>query len=339
MLQINENQRGIVLVVDDELHLLDTFTDGDLRRAILNRFDLNTPLADLADRRIGSDYPEPVTVLEGTTEPEVSALMSRLMLRHVPVVDKEGHVKNLIVAGDTASGSPPELPVSALIMAGGLGTRLRPLTDRVPKPLLLVGDKPIMEDTVRQLRDAGVRQLFIATHYKAEAIEEHFGDGSNFDISIDYVKEEQPLGTAGALGLMEPPTEPLLVVNGDVLTRVNYRAMHAFHQDHKADMTVGLGQYEFQVPYGVVETDGSEIKSLSEKPRIRYFINAGAYLLEPSVLTHIPEGQRFDMTDLIQALMDAGRRVVGFPISEYWLDVGHHGDYEQANTDMREGLR
>lgn len=339
MRQINENQRGIVLVVDEEGCLLDTATDGDLRRAVLERVDLDTPLATLAERRVGTTHPKPITVLEGTPEHEIVALMSRLKLRHIPVVDAQGHVKDLIIAGETASDGPLDLPVSALIMAGGLGTRLRPLTDTVPKPLLPVGNRPIMEDTIRQLAAAGVRRVFVATHYKAEAIEDYFGSGTRLGVEMSYIKEEQPLGTAGALRLLEQPTEPLLVVNGDVLTRVNYRAMLTFHRENQADMTVGVGQYEFRVPYGVVETSGVEVERLTEKPRMRYFVNAGVYLLEPGVLAHVPEGRRFDMTDLIQALLEAKRRVVSFPITEYWLDVGHHGDYQQANADLREGVR
>ena len=339
MRQMNENERGIVLVVDEKGVLLDTVTDGDLRRAMLDGVDLDTSLAALSERRAGSPYPEPVTVAEEMPHAEVMALMSREKLRHIPVVDAKGRVTDLVVAGDTVSGEPPNLEVSALVMAGGLGIRLRPLTDTVPKPLLPVGDKPIMEYTIQQLSAAGVRRVLVSTHYKAEAFHSHFGDGARFGIEMEYVQEEQPLGTAGALRLMEQPSEPILVINGDVLTQVNYHAMLSFHQEYAAQMTVGVTQYEFEVPYGVVEIDGVEIRALVEKPHMRHFVNAGLYLLEPSVLEHIPEGQRFDMTDLIQAVIGAGQRVVSFPISEYWRDLGQHGDYVQAEKDVSdEGL-
>ena len=338
MQQINTNQRGIVLVVDEEGHLLDTVTDGDLRRAVLDGVDLDTSLAALSRRREArSSYAKPVTVLEGTSRQEIVALMTRLKLRHIPVVDAQGRVTDLAVAGDTVSDEPSYLPVSALIMAGGLGTRLRPLTDTVPKPMLPLGDKPLMEHTIQQLCTAGIRRVVVSTGYRAETIRSHFGNGARFGLEMDYVEEEEPLGTAGALRLMEPSSDPVLVVNGDIVTRVNYRAMLSFHRDHASDMTVAVGQYEFQVPYGVVETSGVEIRELKEKPHVRYFVNAGVYLLEPSIVSLIPEGHAFDMTDLIRTLIDAGHRVVGFPISEYWLDVGHHGDYRQANADLGTG--
>lgn len=334
MQQLNDNEVGIVLVVDGEGRLLDTVTDGDLRRAILQGVELEATLSSIAERRAGSVYPEPVTVSEQMSRSEIVELMASQKLRHIPVVDDQHRVTDLVIAGDDAPGDDTRLPISAMVMAGGFGTRLRPLTDTVPKPLLPVGDKPIMEHTLERLHAAGINRVVVSTHYKAEAIEDHFGDGKRLGLSIEYVKEEQPLGTAGALGLIERPTEPLLVINGDVLTQVNYRAMLTFHQEYKADITVGVGQYDFQVPYGVVELAGVQIKKIVEKPTIRNFINAGVYLIQPRMLGHVPEGQRFDMTDLIEAAMQANDKVVSFPISEYWRDVGHHGDYAQAQSEM-----
>jgi dTDP-glucose pyrophosphorylase len=336
MLQMNVNEQGIVLVVDSDGRLLDTVTDGDLRRAILSGVDLEATLASLAERREGSFYPEPVTVSETMPHVKIMELMTAQKLRHIPVIDDEHKVVDLVVAGEDVLSEGAGLPVSAMVMAGGFGKRLSPLTDTIPKPMLPMGDKPIMEHTIDQLSAVGIKHVVVSTHYLAEAIEGHFGDGGRFGLSMDYVKEEQPLGTAGALGLMKPPTEPLLVVNGDVLTQVNYWAMLRFHQENGAHITVGVGQYEFQVPYGVVEMDGVEIQRIVEKPTIRHFINAGVYLMEPAVLRHIPGGERFDMTDLIQAAKDAREKVVSFPISEYWRDVGHHGDYAQAQKDLDE---
>jgi NDP-sugar pyrophosphorylase family protein len=225
-------------------------------------------------------------------------------------------------------------PLQAVIMAGGYGTRLRPLTRKLPKPMLPVGERPILELIIRQLRKAGIRNVNISTHYKSKKITEHFGDGKAFGIQLRYLTENRPLGTAGALGLMKPPKEPILVVNGDILTRVDFRSMLDFHREHKADMTVGIQKYDIQSAYGVVETEGSLIRGLAEKPHFSYLINAGIYLLEPSVIRLIPKGRHFDMTDLIQKLLDTGRPIVSFPIREYWLDIGQHEDYQRAQKDF-----
>src|ERR1044072_3325114 len=169
----------------------------------------------------------------------------------------------------------------AVIMAGGYGTRLLPLTDQIPKPMLPVGDRPLLEIIVDQLKEAGIRQVNVATHYKSEAISDHFKNGEDFGVDIRYVKEDQPLGTAGALSLLEESDEPLLVINGDILTRVDFHAMLNFHREHAADLTVAVRQYEFRVPYGVIDTDGVAVTGISEKPMVRQFINAGIYLLNP----------------------------------------------------------
>jgi NDP-sugar pyrophosphorylase family protein len=222
-------------------------------------------------------------------------------------------------------------------MAGGFGNRLRPLTEDLPKPMLPVGGRPLMERIVEQLRDVGIHQLSVTTHYKPEVIADHFGDGSQFGVKIDYVREEQPLGTAGALGMIDQPEGLLLVMNGDIVTQLNFRAMVDFHHEHKADMTVAVRKFDFQVPFGVVETEGVLITGLAEKPSLGFFVNAGIYLLEPTAHRNIPRGQRFDMTDLIDHLLAEKRRVVSFPIREYWLDIGHDADYEQAQDDLKNG--
>jgi dTDP-glucose pyrophosphorylase len=332
MVRLNENPEGIVLVIDDSNRLLDTITDGDLRRAILGGITLDAALSVLASRRASSVYPNPITVGEQVPLHEIHALMSEQLLRQIPIVDAEGRVVDLVVAGDI-NANPVELPVSALIMAGGRGTRLRPLTDDVPKPLLPVGGKPIMEHTIARLEAAGVRTVLVSTHYRAEAFREHFGNGADFGVNMDYVQEDEPLGTAGALRLVGPSTQPVLVINGDVLTQINYRAMLAFHQENDAAMTVGVSSYDLEIPYGVVELDGVRIKHVVEKPTIHQFINAGVYLLEPRAVELIPETGRFDMTDLIETLLKEGHNVVSFPISEYWLDIGQHGDYARAQKD------
>jgi len=332
---IDRNQHGIVLVVNAERRLLGTITDGDVRRAVLAGQDLEAPVAVLLARKPTSPYSQPVTAPLGTPPDALLQLMQERVIRQVPLLDDAGRVAGLCTIDELLPQRLP--PLQAVVMAGGFGARLQPLTDELPKPMLPVGDRPLMEHIVTQLRDAGIRQVSISTHYKPEAIVQHFGDGQKFGVHIDYVNEERPLGTAGALGLMPPWTSTLLVMNGDILTRLNYQSMLVFHQENRAVATVGVRQYDFQVPYGVVETDGVHIRRLSEKPRLQFFVNAGVYLLEPAAHQYIPHQERCDMTDLIDRLLADGRPIVSFPISEYWLDIGQHADYEKAQADFREG--
>ena len=332
---IDKNAKGIALVVDPEQHLLGTISDGDVRRAMLAVLDLETPVSALLARKINTKYPKPVTALKGTGREELFGLMQQYALRQIPILDDDGRVIDLVMLNDLV---PSEgLPLQAVIMAGGLGTRLRPLTEDLPKPMLSVGGRPLMERILKQLQQVGIRQVHVATHYKPEKIIEHFGNGHAFGVSLNYVNEDHPLGTGGALGLLPKPEQPLIVINGDILTQVDFRAMLSFHQDLHAEMTVAVRRYDVQMPYGVIECDGSFVRQLKEKPQIGFLVNAGIYLLEPSVYDLIPRGKHFNMTDLIQWLLDSHRIVVSFPIVEYWLDIGKNADYIQAQEDVING--
>lgn len=333
--RIDANMRGIVLVVDQENHLLGTVTDGDIRRALLLGMDLEGPVETLLKQKSSSPYARPISMPRGTARSKLLQIMQRRKIFQVPLVDEENRVVDLVTLNDLA-GSSPQTP-AAMIMAGGFGKRLWPLTEEIPKPMLPVGDQPLMAHIIEQLREAGIRHVNISTHFMGDKIKEHFGDGSQFGISIEYVTEERPLGTAGALGFIEPPGGPILVVNGDVLSRVSLRAMFAFHQEQQADLTVGVRKYDIEVPYGVVEIKDTRVTKFSEKPVLHFFINAGIYLVSPSVVPLVPKGERFDMTDLIERLLKENRRVVSFPIVEYWLDIGQKADYERAQKDFQTG--
>jgi len=227
--------------------------------------------------------------------------------------------------------------LEAVIMAGGFGTRLQPLTNDTPKPMLPVGGRPLLEVAVSQLQRAGIRRVNVTTHYLPDKIVNHFGDGRRFGVELNYVNEESPLGTAGALQLLEPWSTTLLVMNGDILTDVNIRSLLSYHREHDAAFTVAVRQYEFRVPYGVVEGEEGMVRAIVEKPELSFFVNAGIYLIEPEVREFISPGFRLDMPDLVRSLIDAGRRVANFPVREYWLDIGRHTDYEQAQQDIRNG--
>ncbi len=334
---IDRNHRGIAaLVVEGDRRLLGTVTDGDIRRAILANVDLDAPVTLLLERQraLGESRPFPLTAPTGTLGAELVALMRRYDVRQIPLVDERGRVEDLVRLDDLISTEGP--PLRAVVMAGGFGTRLGALTEETPKPMLPVGDRPLLERIVEQLRDAGIRHVNLTTHYRADAIASHFGDGREFGVEIEYVSEERPLGTAGALGLVESDG-PILVMNGDIVTRVDFRAMHRFHDEHEADMTVAVRPYEVRVPYGLVELDDAGVSGITEKPLVRGFVNAGIYLINPDVRRLVPPGEPLEMPELIERLVAEGRRVVGFPLREYWLDIGQLADYEQALADL-EGL-
>ena len=332
---IDDNKCGIALVTNEMGHLLGTITDGDIRRAILSGHSLDIPINKLLAWKTEASYPKPVTSQFGTDPHTLLHLMKEKAVRQIPLLYENGVVADLVVLDDVLPMAGPSM--QAVIVAGGLGTRLRPLTEDLPKPMLPVGGRPLMELIVEQLQQAGIRQVSITTHYKPEKIIEHFGDGSSFGVVMTYVNEDQPLGTGGALGLIPKPNEPLLVINGDILTKVDFKTMFTYHQEYNAEMTVAVRIYDIQVPYGVIEMKGHQVIAVQEKPQMRFFVNAGIYLLQPSVFNFIPHGQHFNMTDLIQKLVQEKKKVVSFPIHEYWLDIGQHADYMQAQDDVENG--
>lgn len=334
---MNVIQRGKVemaLLVDEDRRLIATITDGDIRRALLIGLDTNDCAERLLENRIHSNN-KPVFEAVGTPPDELLKIMRQKTLRHIPLIDEDGRVVELAWISELIE--EVGMPLSAVVMAGGFGTRLYPLTEDVPKPMLPVGDQPLLERIIEQLQQSGIERVHLTTHYKKDIIAEHFGDGSKFGLEIRYLEEEQPLGTAGALCLLEAPTEPLLVINGDILSQVNFSAMLNFHREHEADMTVAVRQHESPIPFGVVEVDGIKVTGITEKPVITHFVNAGVYLLDPVVCGFIPKDQTYDMTDLITRALAEGKRVICFPVHEYWLDIGELTDYEQAQIDIKDG--
>lgn len=333
---IQYGAEGIALVVDDQRRFVGTVTDGDIRRAILQRVQLQESIQCILDHR-PPNYTTPVTALIGTSTDEIFRLMKDRVIRQVPLLDDVGRVMELALLSEFVRGNDLSMPLAAVVMAGGRGQRLRPLTEHVPKPMLPLNKQPIIERTIHQLRDAGITKVHITTHYKSEVIMNHFGNGNHLGVDIDYITEEQPLGTAGALSLMERPSTPILVINGDIVTQLNFRALYDFHRQHNAVMTVGVRIYEFQIPYGVIETDDVSVTCIVEKPKQSFIVNAGVYLLDPAAYAYIPSNTSFHMTDLMTRLMQDKQRVVSFPIQEYWVDVGEYAEYKRANEDALNG--
>jgi dTDP-glucose pyrophosphorylase/CBS domain-containing protein len=318
---------ALVLCTDDRI-LRGLLTDGDIRRAILQGKIMSSPCDTIATAK-------PMVAPRFILSAEALDLMNQHDINHLPVVDAENRVVEFLLRKDLVPDA--RLDLSAVIMAGGYGKRLLPLTESVPKPMLPVGDRPLLELIIEQLRRSGIHDVNLTTHYLPDSIVNHFGDGGGFGVRLNYLKEDHPMGTAGGLKQMKRPSGPFLVINGDILTGVPFQEMLTYHRKNLAMLTVGVRRYDMQVPFGVVECEGERITKLQEKPSLSFFINAGTYLLEPSAWDYIPEGRPFDMTDLIQALLDVGQPVASFPIMEYWLDVGRHEDYQKAQEDVLKG--
>jgi len=315
----------IALAVDADGRLLGTVTDGDVRRALLTGTRLDDPITNVV-------HEDPVTAPADTASAELIALMTEQAVEQVPLMHGD-RVASLVTLRELVGAQPDQGPV--VIMAGGAGERLRPLTDDTPKPMLKIGDRPLLEHVVEQVRDAGFQKVMMAVNYRREVIEEHFGDGSGFGVEIGYIHERERLGSAGALGLVRDELDrPFIVVNADLLTKVNLGSLARFHKEHGNILTVGVRQYVIEVPYGVVELDGIAVARLTEKPNLEFFVNAGMYAVSPEAVALMPEEVReFNMTDLIDAALSAGARVGSFPIREYWLDIGQLADYERAESD------
>lgn len=317
---IDSAEAKIVIVCDQAGALRGTVTDGDVRRGLLRGLALDAHVSEVMN-------PNPVTAPVDTSVDQAHMLMRRHGIRQLPLVDQAGHVVELVLIDE---GSEEDIWV--VLMAGGKGQRLHPLTVETPKPLLPVGGQPLIESLVRRFEDQGFRRIFLSVNYLADQFEAHFGDGSAFGVSIDYLHESEPRGTAGALSALPRTSAPVIVMNGDVLTSVDFRHLIAFHAEQRATATMCVRQYVFQVPYGVVELDGHKLRAVVEKPKQSFFVNAGIYVLSPEALECIPAEGRYDMTTLFDHLADEGKVAV-FPLREYWLDIGRMADLDQARED------
>lgn len=319
---------GFAVVAGDEDRLLGVIADIDIRRALLRGADLSSPVAKAVNRR-------PIVVAEGTSPEKISTLFALHKKTHLPVVDKRGRLKGLAALSDFMT-VPTRHPNRVVVMAGGVGKRLGALTANTPKPMLRLGDKPMLEHVLEQMVAGGFTRFTFTVNYRAEQIESHFGDGSRWGAEIDYVREPKPLGTAGALGLIKRPgTEPLLVLNGDILTKVDFPALIDFHRAEKGVATICVKRHEIQVPYGVVEHSGRRLTRFVEKPTQRFLVNAGIYVLEPRALAWLPKRRRCDMPELLDRIRARKRGGVAcFPIQEYWLDVGGPPEFRRAEKEI-----
>lgn len=325
---IDESSLQIALVVDESRKLIGTITDGDIRRGLLKGLTLD-------DSVEGIVFLTPTTANLRDSKEEVIKKALSLKLHQIPILDDHSRVVGLKEIEELVK--PTIKPNKVILMVGGLGTRLHPLTQDTPKPLLKVGDKPILQTIVERFADYGFVNIVMCVNYKADMIQNYFGDGSGFGVQIEYVLEEDRMGTAGALSLLtEKPKEAFFVMNGDLLTNVNFDHLLGYHTSQSSMATMCVREYDFQVPYGVVSIDGNQIVSIEEKPVHKFYVSAGIYMLSPAVLDYIPKNKFYDMPTLFERIIALNKNAISFPIHEYWLDIGRITEYEQANREYNE---
>lgn len=322
---IDKGELKLMLVVDSENHLLGSVSDGDVRRAILRSVDLNSPVSGIMNS-------SPISVPYGISRDDAIAVMRDKQIHCVPVVDERRQVIGLETDSMLLWDGVEDTRV--VLMAGGLGMRLRPLTEMMPKPLLPINGKPILEGIIERFVEQGFTQFSISVNYKAEMISDYFGNGSRWGCHIDYLHENKRLGTAGALGLLNRDglSEHILVMNGDLLTNMDFRQLLDFHKRTDSCASMCVRDYSIQVPYGVVEVEGQSFIGIREKPAHQYYINAGIYAFRSQVLDVIPQDEMVDVTSLFEMLRDAGKSLSVFPMRESWVDIGDIKEYRRANN-------
>jgi dTDP-glucose pyrophosphorylase len=316
---LQDNREGICVVVDESRRVLGTITDGDCRRALLRANSLDQTAEQIMNRRF-------IVVSESFSHDQILSLMEVNGIRQVPVVDSEQRLVDIVVKGN---GELPCHNNPVIILAGGLGTRLRPLTLSKPKPLLPIGDRPMIERLIRSLVHQGFCNIYLSINYLGSMVEDYFGDGSRFNCSISYLREEKRLGTAGPLSLLVSESVlPVIVVNGDLLTAVNFESLLEYHQESGSDFTICTSESLVEIPFGVVRTaDGGGVLEIVEKPSIPFTVNAGIYILHPELIKLVPQGQEYLMTEFINDLIAKGYKISNFPIHEKWIDIGRPEQY------------
>jgi len=323
---IDKGAMQIALVIDDDEKLLGTLTDGDIRRGLLNNLSLEDNIETII-------FKNPTTCKIDDTKERILEIAVSKKLYQIPVIDNDGKLIGIEEVDELLK--PTTKTHKVVLMVGGLGNRLRPLTEHTPKPMLKVGNKPILETIILNFKKYGFTNIVLCVSYKANIIEEYFEDGSKFGVNIEYIHENKRMGTAGALSLIRDKlTESFFVMNGDLLTNINFEHMMNYHLSNTSIATMGVREYDFQVPYGVVNIDGKEILSIEEKPVHKFFVSGGIYILHNKVLDFIPNDEFYDMPTLFEELIKQGKKSISFPIHEYWLDIGRIEEFEKANNEF-----
>jgi len=325
---IDKSSKQLALVVDENQKLLGTLSDGDIRRALLNNISLSESIKNVY-------FKTPTVANINDTKEEIINICTIKKIHQIPIIDNRGNLVGLEILDELIAKKTK--PNKVILMVGGLGTRLRPLTENTPKPMLHVGGKPILQTIVEKFVSYGFVNIVMCVGYKSNIIQDYFSEGSKFGANIEYILEEKRMGTAGALSLLSVnPTEPFFVMNGDLLTNVNFEHLLDFHLTNNAMATMCVREYDFQVPYGVVNMKNGKIRSIVEKPVHKFFVSAGIYMLDPKTIARIPENEFYDMPTLFEKLIENNENTVSFPVREYWLDIGRIEEYERANKEYHE---
>jgi dTDP-glucose pyrophosphorylase len=330
-LKIIDHQGGqkIALVVDSDQKLIGTVTDGDVRRGILAGIDAQSSVSMIMNG-------EPIKAKFSDDRKLILSIMKKNKLHQLPIVDDAGCLLRLDTLDEFEFS--PHRENMVLLMAGGFGSRLQPFTNKCPKPMLKVGGRPILETIILNFIESGFKKFIISLNYKGNMIREYFADGRSFGVSIQYIEEDKSLGTAGSLRLLPEiqNSHPLIVMNGDVLTKVNFGHLLDFHEFNNSKATMGVSEYNFQVPYGVLKLDNHRIVEIKEKPNHVFFVNAGIYVLDQDILNCLPDEECFEMPDLFEHFIKTGHSTAAFPICEYWLDIGQPDNLKQAHSDFKD---
>ncbi len=325
---INSGAMQIALVVDENEKLLGTLTDGDIRRGFLNNLSLEDSIESII-------FTTPTVCHIEYTKEKILEIAVAKKLYQIPILDNDGKIVGIEEVDELLK--PQTKTNKVVLMVGGLGTRLRPLTEHTPKPMLKVGNKPILETIILNFKKYGFTNIVLCVSYKSEIIEEYFKDGLAFGVNIEYIHEDKRMGTAGALSLIRDSlTESFFVMNGDLLTNINFKHMMEYHLSNNSIATMGVREYDFQVPYGVVNVDGKNILSIEEKPVHKFFVSGGVYALGNKVLDFIPDDEFYDMPTLFEKVIKEKLKSISFPIHEYWLDIGRIEEFEKANDEFHE---
>lgn len=326
MKTINDNASGFVVIVDKDFKLFGTATDGDIRRGLLKGISLQASISEVMNS-------SPLTLPDESSTYERLQLMEEKQISLIPIINDSGILISIESLNELRESHLKDNFV--VIMAGGLGSRLGHLTKDRPKPLLPIQEKPILEVIVENIKKFGFKNIFISVNYKSHMIEDHFGDGKKLGLNIKYLKESKPLGTAGALKLVPKTNLPIVVVNGDVLSKINLPLFLKHHEEKKLDASMCVKHYEYRVPYGVVEiSDDGEVQKLVEKPIFSHLINTGVYILNSRTIEQIPEGESIDMPSLLESLLEKKFKIGSFQIKDYWIDIGQIEDYERAQNEF-----
>ena len=320
---ISDGTLRIAVVVDKKDKLIGILTDGHIRRGFLKGLNLDSPIKSII-------FKKPIVVKKNETNEKLLKMALSEKIYQIPVVDKNKRVIGIHVLDELIKFKNKVNKV--IIMAGGEGMRLRPLTKNIPKPMLKIGSKPILQRIIERFRASGYTNIVLCVNYKSEVIQNYFGLGNKFGVNIEYIHEKKKMGTAGALSLLKTkPKEPFFVINGDLMINLDFEKMIDFHNENNADATMCVSEYNFELPYGEVKLNNEEVISIKEKPIQKMFVNAGIYILEPDCLELVPK-KYYDMPSLFKKMITHKRKIISFPLQEYWLDIGRLDDYNKAKS-------